>query len=74
MFQDILDEAYPVNNEPKDDTTTIQVMLYFSEPEVEEFKKLSKNLMKRYWPTDYTEKANISDLLLKLLRDANAKT
>jgi len=68
MFDDLLEPVYGVDQSPPDDTHIVQVLLYFSEEEAEEFKKLCKQRMKEVWPTSYTEKGNISDLLLKILK------
>ena len=73
MFTDLLEPDYGENQSPPDDTHISTTLLYYSDEELEEFKKLCKSLMKHYYPTTYME-ANISDLLLKMLRDADAKT
>lgn len=74
MFEDLLEPVYGVDQSPPDDVHIVQVLLYFSEAEAEEFKTLCKETMKSVWPKDYTTKGNISDLLLTLLRNANIKT
>lgn len=74
MFGDLLEDQYEVNNQPPDDTHIVQVLLYYSEPESEEFKKLCKQRMRDVWPTQYIQKGNISDLLLNLLRHASIKS
>lgn len=74
MFTDLLEPDYGENTSPPDDTHISTTLLYYSDEELEEFKKLCKNLMKRYYPTTYMTEGNISDLLLKMLRDANIQT
>lgn len=59
---------YGLDNSPPDNTEIVQVILYFSQEETKEFKKLCKELMKREWPGEYIDKGNLSDLLLKILK------
>lgn len=59
---------YGEDNSPKDETQITNTLLYFSEEELKEFKQLCKIGMKKEWPDNYKEKANISDLLLIALR------
>lgn len=68
MFNDLLETDYGLDDSPKDDLHIVQVLLYFSETDADEFKKLCKERMKDVWPKDYVTKGNISDLLLNLLR------
>lgn len=74
MFNDLLEPDYGINQDPVDDTMITQILLYLDNKDVEEFKIRSKRLMKKYWPHSYREEANLSDLLLKLLRDADTQT
>lgn len=67
MFDDLFEPSYGVDNSPKDDTRIIQIILYFDEPEIDEFKRLAKDAMRIEF-TDYVQKGNLSDLFLKLLR------
>jgi len=71
MLDDILQPDYGVDASPLDMTRVNQVILYFNDEDTKELKKTAKELMKKYWPSDYQEKANLSDLILKLVRDAS---
>lgn len=71
MFSDLLEPDYGVNTEPVDETMITQILLYLDTPDVAEFKSLAKELMKHYWPQTYKEEGNLSDLLLKLMRDVS---
>lgn len=64
----LFDNLYPKDASPPDNTQIVQTILYHSEPENREFKKLCKLAMKEFNPADYQEKGNISDVLLLLLR------
>lgn len=47
-------------------TTTI---LYFSEPELKEFKSLAKKGIMKEFGQEFQQKGNLSDFLLKILRE-----
>lgn len=68
MFNDLINENYGEDQSPIEDTNIVLVSLYFSDTEIQEFKYLCKEAMKKEWPTDYVEKGNISDLLITMLR------
>lgn len=63
----MLFNEYIKDDSPVDDTKITQTMLYYSEDEVAEFKKLCKLGMKDLFPADFLNK-NISDFLLTLLK------
>ena len=63
-FEDFLE----VDNNPLDDTQITTTLLYYSKEELKEFKALSKALIKKHYPDNYTE-GNISDLILKIFRN-----
>lgn len=52
-----------------DETDITTTLLYFSTPELREFKKLSKAGIKEHFGEDYLTKGNLSDLLLHVLRE-----
>jgi hypothetical protein len=64
---DMFEPEYGIDDSPKDDTRIIQIILYFDEPEITEFKELAKIAMRAEF-TDYTSKANLSDLFLFILK------
>jgi len=68
LFGDIMEPDYGVNNAPEDSTEIKQVILYFSNDDVPELKRLAKEAMKRIWPSTYIEDGNLSNLYLYLLR------
>jgi hypothetical protein len=69
MFSDLFSEPdYGVDQSPQDDTRITQVILYFSEPDVAELKRLAKEALKKEMPLDYIENGNLSNLYLLLLR------
>lgn len=74
MLNDFLQPDYGTDESPLDMTRVNQIILYLNDEDTKEFKRLAKEAMKRYWPADYIEKANLSDLLLKMLRDAKNNT
>lgn len=61
----------PKNESPVEDVNITTTMLYMSEAELKEFKFLCKEGMKKMLPDTYREKANMTDLILKLLREYN---
>jgi len=66
----LFDYDFEKNTEGVDDTEIRQILLYFSKPDCEEFKKLSKKAMISIYGNEAPEKGNISDMLLDLLRNS----
>ena len=64
LFQDDWGE----NNEPIDNTQITTTLLYFSEPELKEFKRLCRVGFKDVFGDDYISKGNMSDFLLTILK------
>ena len=58
-----------VNNSEFDDTEITTTILYFSKQELSQFKKLCKIGIKNEFGTDFQEKGNLSDLLIKILNE-----
>lgn len=57
------------DNSPIEDIQIVNTYLYFSKEEHKEFRTIVKKLMKIYYPENYKTEANISDLILKILRE-----
>ena len=64
----LFDDDFGEDNSPIEDPEITQVIFYFSAADAKDFKKKSKELMKDYFP-DYINDGNISDLLLKLVKE-----
>lgn len=56
-----------------DDTQITTTILYFSDQELKEFKRLCKKGIEKMFQEDRFEKGNIPDLLLTLLREYHGK-
>lgn len=63
----IFEEDYGVDNSPPDDTQITTTLLYYSEEELAEFKKLCKKGM-LIELGDARFKGNVSNFILQLLR------
>ena len=57
------------NEEPKDDTVITTTLLYLSEDELKEFKKLCRKGIKEMYGKEYHQKGNLPDFLLTILRE-----
>lgn len=66
--QSLLDNIFQDSNSEKDNTQIVQVLLYYSEEEAKEFKRICKEGIKREFPKEYFEKGNVSDFIIKILR------
>jgi len=69
MNLQLFEQDWGVDNSPLDDTQITTTLLYFSKDELKEFKKLCKTGMKKEFGADYQTKGNLSDLLLKVLKE-----
>lgn len=69
MELDLFQDEWGKDKSPVDNTEITTTILYFSKEELKEFKKLCKEGMKKEWPNDFQEKANMPDFLLKILRE-----
>jgi hypothetical protein len=67
MFSDILEPDYGTNASPPDPTKIVTFLLYYSQEEMQEFKKLVKVAMKKEYPETFMD-TNASDMLLYILK------
>lgn len=68
----LFEDEWGEDNSPVDNTEIRTTLLYYSKEELEEFKKLCKVALQKEFPDTYKEDGNVSDLLLKILRDKYA--
>lgn len=66
---ELFEAELPKDNSPIEDVRITTTLLYFSEEESKEFKRLCKQAMKQRWGDKAPAEANISDLLLNDLRE-----
>lgn len=57
----------PKNNAPIEEVNITTTILYMSEQELKQFKKLCKEGIKKEFAQDFQERGNITDLILKVL-------
>lgn len=69
MNLSLFEQDWGIDNSPLDETQITTTLLYFSKDELKEFKKLCKNGIKKEFGEDYQSKGNLSDFLLKVLRE-----
>lgn len=60
---------YGLDNSPEDQTEITTTLLYFSKEELSEFKRLCKIGIKKEFGADFQQKGNLSDFLLKILKE-----
>tara|TARA_R100001440_G_scaffold21378_1_gene35339 strand:- start:375 stop:593 length:219 start_codon:yes stop_codon:yes gene_type:complete len=65
----LFEDDWGVDNSPVDNTEITTTILYFSTKELKEFKKLCKIGIKVEFGELYQQKGNLSDFLLKTLKD-----
>lgn len=65
----LFEDDWGKDNSPIDNTEITTTILYFSKEELKEFKTLCKEGMKVEFGNEFQEKGNLSDLLLKVLKD-----
>ncbi len=65
----LFEDDWGVDNSPVDNTEITTTILYFSTQELSEFKKLCKTGIKLEFGELYQKKGNLSDFLLKALRE-----
>ena len=68
----LFEDEWGVDDSPLENVEITTTILYFSKQELEEFKSLCKIGIKEYFKEEYQQKGNISDFLLKILRDKYA--
>ena len=64
----LFDDEWGVDESPIEDIEITTTILYFSRLELKEFKALCKKGIKKEFGEDYQQKGNLSDLILKLLK------
>ena len=64
----LFEDEWGVDESPIEDVEITTTLLYFSKLELKEFKALCKKGIKIEFQEDYQQKGNLSDLLLKVLK------
>jgi|TARA_R110002073_G_scaffold89770_1_gene212288 hypothetical protein len=65
----LFEDNWGVDNSPIENVEITTTMLYFSRQELKEFKTLCKKGIKKEFGQEYQQKGNLSDLLLKVLKE-----
>tara|TARA_R110000744_G_scaffold226_1_gene846 strand:+ start:377 stop:592 length:216 start_codon:yes stop_codon:yes gene_type:complete len=65
----LFEDDWGVDNSPIENVEITTTMLYFSRQELKEFKTLCKKGIKKEFGQEYQQKGNLSDLLLKILKE-----
>ena len=65
----LFEQDWGIDNSELDNTEITTTILYFSKTELVIFKKLWKTGIKKEFGIEYQEKGNLSDLLLKILKE-----
>jgi hypothetical protein len=65
----LFEDNWGIDNSPEDNTEITTTILYFSTEELKEFKRLCKLGIRFEYDEDYQQKGNLSDFLLKILKD-----
>ncbi len=64
----LFDDDWGVDQSPIEEVEITTTILYFSRLELKEFKRLCKIGIKKEFGQEYQQKGNLSDLLLKILK------
>ena len=64
----LFEDEWGVDQSPIEDVEITTTILYFSRTELKEFKKLCKKGIQKEFREQYQQKGNLSDLLLKILK------
>jgi hypothetical protein len=64
----LFEDEWGVDNSELDNTEITTTILYFSNEELAEFKKLCKVGIKKEFDQEYQQKGNLPDFLLTVLR------
>ena len=67
----LFEDDWGVDESPIEETVITTTILYFSEEELKEFKRLCKAGIKNMYQQDFQQKGNLSDYFLTILRQAN---
>lgn len=73
MNLSLFEPDWGFDNSPLDTTEITTTILYFSAEELKEFKELCKRGIKIEFGAEFQQKGNLSDLLLKTLREKYGK-
>jgi len=65
----LFEDDWGVDNSPIENVEITTTMLYFSRQELKKFKTLCKKGIKKEFGQEYQQKGNLSDLLLKVLKE-----
>ena len=65
----LFEDDWGVDNSPIENVEITTKMIYFSRQELKEFKTLCKKGIKKEFGQEYQQKGNLSDLLLKVLKE-----
>tara|TARA_R110000803_G_scaffold23796_1_gene58053 strand:+ start:2893 stop:3111 length:219 start_codon:yes stop_codon:yes gene_type:complete len=65
----LFEDEWGIDDSPIDDTEITTTILYFSKEELKEFKALCKAGIKKEFNKEYNQKSNLSDFLIKILKD-----
>lgn len=71
MIMKLFEDDWGLNKSETDNTEITTTILYFSKEELKEFKKLCKKGIRKTYGEEYQQKGNLSDYLLKILRNEN---
>ena len=64
----LFEDNWGVDKSPIEDIEITTTILYFSRQELKEFKNLCKKGIKKEFGEEYQQKGNLSDFLLKILK------
>ena len=64
----LFDDNWGIDQSPIEDVEITTTILYFSRQELKEFKRLCKKGIQKEFGEQYQQKGNLSDLLLKVLK------
>ena len=65
----LFEQDWGVDTSHIDNTVITTTILYFSKEELTQFKKLCKEGIKKEFGEEYQQKGNLSDFLLKILKE-----
>jgi len=65
----LFEDDWGIDNSPIENVEITTTILYFSRQELKEFKTLCKKGIKKEFGQEYQQKGNLSDLLLKVLKE-----
>ena len=69
----LFEDEWGVDESPVEEVEITTTILYFSKEELKEFKNLCKKGIKQEFKQEYQQKGNLSDFLLKILKEKYGK-